>query len=324
MDELQKKYLEDDLDLNSLKELKEKVASQNDLQLEDSMYRHWMDDDIEIDNADDETIRTIKRKIDFINGYRRPAGARIIRIFAIAAAVLLPIFIFFTAYLYNNKNVKVNSTMVVATASGERASITLPDGTKVALNEDTKLEYTPDKYNISERNIKFNGEAYFEVAKNKNCPFIINAGRLVVKVIGTKFNLSARKNSKEAELTLKEGRVEFCSLLTSRNVILHPIQQAVLNYKNGDITVKELDAIDDVVAWKSNEKIFNNESLGNVVRYINKQYNVDVIIKSNYNSKDLFTGTIPTNDLYNAIRIIKESYHFKSFINGKTIIMKGK
>ena len=324
MDELQKKYLKDNLDLDSLKELKEKVAEQTDSQLEDSMYQYWMNDYIDEDKVDNSDILRLKKRIDNINGYNKSTKTIILRAISVAAAILLPIFIFFTIYLYNNKTTKTDSMMVVATASGEKASITLPDGTKVALNEDTKLEYKPGTYNTSERNIKFNGEAYFEVAKNKDCPFIINTGRLIVKVLGTKFNLSARKNSKEAQLTLKEGRVVFCSVMTSRNVILHPIQQAILNYQNGHITVKELDAIDNVVAWKSNEKIFDNESLSNVIRYINKQYNVNIIIKSNYNSKDLFTGTIPTNDLYSAIGIIKESYHLKSFTDGKNILMTGK
>lgn len=99
MDELQKKYLKDNLDLDSLKELKEKVAEQTDSQLEDSMYQYWMNDYIDEDKVDNSDILRLKKRIDNINGYNKSTKTIILRAISVAAAILLPIFIFFTIYL---------------------------------------------------------------------------------------------------------------------------------------------------------------------------------------------------------------------------------
>lgn len=126
--------------------------------------------------------------------------------------------------------------MIVCTARGERASVTLPDGTAVSLNSESRLAYFP-KPITKERKISFDGEGYFQIDKNKEVPFIIDAQGLQVKVLGTTFNLLVRKDHKTAELALEEGSVWLGATQSHKNVILHPKQKAILDQSTGNIFI---------------------------------------------------------------------------------------
>ena len=142
----------------------------------------------------------------------------------------------------------VSEEMVVATGLGERATITLPDATKVTLNADSKLTYIPKVYNKKERKIKFSGEGYFEVSKDKERPFLIDAKGLNITVLGTTFDLLVRNNEKTAELSLESGKVMFRSLLSGKFVILNPNQKVVLDQSTGNLVVMK-DESQYVAPW---------------------------------------------------------------------------
>ena len=105
-------------------------------------------------------------------------------------------------YLYN----KLAQPQTVTVPAGQRAQITLADGTRVWLNAQSTLTYTSN-FGRDERNVELDGEAYFEVAKNKDIPFYIHTEMNNVRVVGTCFNVCAYKGSKEFETTLVEGIV---------------------------------------------------------------------------------------------------------------------
>ncbi len=189
--------------------------------------------------------------------------------------------------------------MIVTTAIGEKANIILPDGTRVKLNSDSRLSYIPKSYNKGMRQINFSGEGYFDVSKDKERPFKIDAEGLKVKVLGTKFNLSVRKDNENAELFLETGKVMFSSLLKNKAVILSPNQELTMNQTTGEISVKNV-YHNVVSAWTRNEMIFRNAPFSLVVKSIEKTYNVKINLKLKNDSMDLFTGALVTNYL-NAI-----------------------
>ncbi|WEK18993.1 MAG: DUF4974 domain-containing protein [Candidatus Pedobacter colombiensis] len=159
----------------------------------------------------------------------------------------------------------------VETPRGGQYQINLPDGTKVWLNAASSIKF-PTSFEGDERKVELNGEGYFEVAKNKYKPFRVVSGRQVVEVLGTHFNINSYNDEEQIKTTLVEGRVSVA--IGTETVILKPGQQAVANQKS--IHVEAVNT-DDVIAWKENSFVFNNEDLGSIMRKISRWYDVDVI-----------------------------------------------
>jgi ferric-dicitrate binding protein FerR (iron transport regulator) len=213
--------------------------------------------------------------------------------------------------------------MFVTTAKTERASITLPDGTTVYLNAESRLGYCPKRYNKNERNINFSGEGYFQVFHNVEIPFIINAKGLQVKVLGTIFNLSVCEKDTTAELALEEGSVSLLSTRNNQNVVLLKNQKAILNQLTGNITVVTDANINDISAWRRGDMVFRNTELTQVIRAIEENYNMTVKVDCKNCLSDQFTGILPVNDLNEVLEVIEYSYHLKAVINGKEVVMTG-
>lgn len=114
---------------------------------------------------------------------------------------------------------------VVLADNGQRASVVLPDGTKVWLNSHTKLNYKSD-YGVKERSVSLSGEAYFEVSKDTLRRFLVNAGDMEVEALGTAFNVKAYEEDDEVVTTLFEGSVR--TAVGKEFVILSPDESAVL------------------------------------------------------------------------------------------------
>ena len=321
MNDLENKYRNNKLTSAELSEWKEKVNSMNDNQLEESMRQHWMNDDIDVSGVDTARMDRIKKKIDRKTAQKPQLYPLLLKVAQIAAVTLLPVFILMTLYLYRENNRLSSEEMVVTTGKGERASITLPDGTRVMLNYNSALSYTPKIYNKEERKISFDGEGYFRVSKNKECPFVIDAKGLQIKVLGTAFNLSARKNNKTAELTLEEGSVLFTSTQTGKNVMPEPGQKAILDYATGKITVSKEENIQVATAWKEGELVFRKERLPAVIQCMEDTYGVKITLHCEDCSSDLFTGTLPASDINEALEILEKTYHLTSTVKGKEIQM---
>jgi transmembrane sensor len=149
-----------------------------------------------------------------------------------------------------------NTLNTITIPRGGKYDITLPDGTKVWLNSSSSLIF-PSAFTGSERKVTLTGEAYFEVAKNKNMPFKINVNnKQVVEVLGTHFNISAYTDERSITTTLLEGSVKVN--YQNKSILIKPGQMAVNNLTT-DITVEPAD-IDEVMAWKNGMFMFNNDN----------------------------------------------------------------
>jgi ferric-dicitrate binding protein FerR (iron transport regulator) len=322
MNDLIDKYRTDELSPEELSELRKKVNLMTDEDIERQIRTSWMDGDMDISSVNDSSVKRIKNNVDAVIGRKHSRLSLLIRWSQIAAAVLLPVSILFAIYFYRENNFTLSEEMYITTGKAERASITLPDGTSVSLNTESKLGYIPKYYNKKERNINFSGEGYFQVHYNEEIPFFIKAKGLKVKVLGTTFNLSVREKNTVAELALEEGSVWLLSTMNSKNVVLQKNQKAILDYITGNITVITDDNINDHSAWRRGDMIFRNTELPQVIRTIEENYNMTILINCKECLLDRFTGTLPVTDLNEALEIIEHSYHLKAVINGKEIVIK--
>jgi len=164
---------------------------------------------------------------------------------------------------------------------GGQYQLILPDGTKVWLNAASSLRF-PVAFSKKDRRVELIGEAYFEVAKNKNKAFHVLANGTEIKVLGTHFNVNSY--TPEVNTTLLEGSVQ---LLSGKNKLtLKPgqfgIKQPAGNFKSGKA---DLEAI---VGWKNGYFIFHDESISSIMQQVSRWYDVDIEIKGNVEHKEFY------------------------------------
>lgn len=193
---------------------------------------------------------------------------------------------------------------------GGQYQIILPDGTKVWLNSDSKLNF-PVAFREKERRVTLTGEAYFEVHPMKSTPFIVVTRNQSVEVLGTHFNINAYEDEQVISTTLLEGSVRVSNLLTKDAKMLTPGQQSKLS-GNGAIAVREVNA-EEVVAWKNGYFLFDNEDLSAILRTISRWY--DVEIEFHYTGKhEKFGGTFSrSSELRDILNNLQElgNVHFR-------------
>ncbi|HMI04885.1 MAG TPA: FecR domain-containing protein [Pedobacter sp.] len=217
---------------------------------------------------------------------------------------------------------KVNT---LTTAKGETYQVRLPDGSLVYLNAASSLTYAASLIERGKRVVRLRGEGYFEISKDKAHPFIVESGGQKVEVLGTHFNVNAYNDEPAIKTTLLEGSVQVSHLSAAggispqsgeRNVVLKPGQQSVFSSKG--IKVSEADT-ELAVAWKNNEFMFHEQNIENIMKMVERWYNVEVI----YNTEkpaDTYTGSVSRFDnVSKVLQILEQSgaAHFK--IEGRRI-----
>lgn len=222
-----------------------------------------------------------------------------------------------TTPVYNN----------LTTPKGRQFQLILPDGSKVWLNAASSLRY-PTVFVGNERKVDVNGEVYFEVAKNPSMPFKVSIaapaggpGGSEIEVLGTQFNVNAYSNETAVRTTLVEGSLKVVNRPSNANttsVVLTPGKQAVITT---DSRVKVADAdVDKVVAWKRGIFNFEDASLEEVMRQIERWYDIQVVYEKNV--PDIKFGGKMSNDvsLQGLLKSLQESdVHFR--LEGRKLIV---
>jgi transmembrane sensor len=200
---------------------------------------------------------------------------------------------------------------------GGNYSITLPDGTLVWLNSASSLTY-PVEFKGSDRSVKLKGEAYFEVSKNKQKPFIVNMNSTKVEVLGTHFNIKAYESDQIINTTLLEGSVRLST--PSSKAVLVPGQQGTVNRNQENIQVKNINTSKSV-AWKNGYFLFQDDSIREIMDQVSRWYDVDVEYRGDMKNKTfggIYSKTQDINELLKGLEYTK-LIHFK--IEGRRIIV---
>ena len=181
--------------------------------------------------------------------------------------------------------------MMVAVANeGIVKEVVLPDGTKVWLNNAATLKY-PREFSEKERNVYLDGEAYFEVTKNRHKPFTVESDAMRVRVLGTTFNFKCDKRCRIAEATLIEGEIEVKGNKDEGQIVLAPGQRAELNRNSGRLTVKQVDAKLDAV-WRDNLIPFNKANIFAITKALERFYDVKIILSPDIRSDKTYSGVL--------------------------------
>ncbi len=184
---------------------------------------------------------------------------------------------------------------------GGEYQLFLPDGTRVWLNAATTITY-PSRFIGTERKVKLSGEAYFQVAKDPDHPFIVETDQQQVKVLGTHFNINTY-NDNRTITTLEEGSVRVASLLgTKQSVTIKPNQQAISTQQN--LMVQPAN-IESALAWKNGLLLFRDAPLPSVLDEVSRWYDVDIEYRGTRPNKILSGGVERTANLSAMLKILR-------------------
>jgi ferric-dicitrate binding protein FerR (iron transport regulator) len=166
---------------------------------------------------------------------------------------------------------------------GETQVVTLDDGTKVHLNADSKLAVF-EKFNEKNRLLKLEGEAYFEVTKNRKLPFIIQTGEVTTEVTGTAFNLSSYPKNNSVHLTVTEGSVDFKT--ANQKVSVNANTAAVFDRKDQKIEQTPFNA-DNALAWMEGRLVIKNMTMEEGLAALERRFDVQFIDNSGRTSFEI-------------------------------------
>ena len=194
--------------------------------------------------------------------------------------------------IYESKNSPATEELFnkVVTAIGGEYALILSDGTRVWLNADSELEY-PVEFVKKERIVKLSGEAYFEVAPNPEQPFIVEAGGIQTRVLGTSFNIQAYRNEKSVYTTLLTGSIRVAVADGGDAVVLTPGREAIWEKGSGAIQVEAVNA-EDAIAWRYGNFIFEEV----VMRMLSRWYEVEFVFDGGRKEKHTFSGRMSKDE----------------------------
>ncbi|MFC3562810.1 FecR family protein [Pedobacter jamesrossensis] len=214
-----------------------------------------------------------------------------------------------------------NSTSLISAIipRGSTYNIILPDGTKVWLNAYSTLKFPPSFANGTPRNVYLEGEAYFEVAKDKAHPFTITTSRQRVEVLGTHFNISCYKDDEHTKTALLEGKIRLRALGSKEEIIIAPGELATLG--EDGLKVEQSD-VELSIAWKSGYFSFHDSSLEDVMRQISRWYNVEVTYLDDRLRKKTFSGEVSRyEDISRLLNAIKNTGAVNFEMTGRKILV---
>lgn len=222
----------------------------------------------------------------------------------------------------NDKNLSLQEFDKIIIPRGGEYKLILSDGTKVWFNSESELRF-PQKFSESERRVYMKGEIYFEVTKNKKAPFYVETEHGTVKVYGTKFNITDYSDENLTKVTLAEGSVSFISKFLPEMKII-PGEQISYNKGKKTVVVNKV-KLNNILAWKNDKFIFENESLENIMKKLSRWYNLDVIFINEDMKKLSFSGTLDKFDnVESFLKYFEVDTDVRFVIEGSKIIIMRK
>lgn len=243
-----------------------------------------------------------------------------LRWFRYAAAVLLIALL--SLNLYQMRRDVPAGINIVEVPAGEKASLTLSDGSRVWLNAGSRFTY-PAAFSPTHRQVELVGEGFFEVTPNPRSPFRVQTPAIQIKVLGTKFNLKAYRNE-ISRVTLTEGAVEVTAG-RGEKLTLQPHQQACYSLQNGLTLLTGVDP-DLASGWRDGELVFTRECLTDIVRELQRKFNVCIRIDDPSLGAQRFNCRVaPGASALQVLDLLKKTREFDYRIQQDTIqILKNK
>lgn len=238
-----------------------------------------------------------------------------------AAAMIIVVFICGTVAFQTGKRVIQNqlTEIFIEAPYGSKTKLYLPDRTLVWLNAGSKMSYAQN-FGINERALNLTGEAYFEVTKNKDVPFIVHTNELDVKVLGTKFNFRNYQDDLEAKVCLLEGKVALST--QKKETTLQPDQQALFDKKTGKLLISSTKAAYSA-EWTNDRLYFDEALLPDIVKELERSYNIKITIADAELNSVRFYGNFRRREqsIQEIMDVLSSTDKMTYTIDGKNIVI---
>lgn len=244
------------------------------------------------------------------------------------AAVLIVLIGISSLFLYLKTQDRLGSTAELKYTSvvakyKQISEVILPDSSVVWLNSGSTLTYN-NNYSLDNRDLIIKGEAYFDIRKNKKLPLTVSANNLKIKVLGTKFNVSAYPDNEEITVALETGAIELLNAKNkSFNYRLKPGEIASYDTKTKVVKVKET-TISNYTAWKEGLLVFKDTPLNEVIKILERKFNAHFIVEDPAIYEPAFNATFRDENLVEVLDYIKYTCHVNYTLSkddaNKTII----
>jgi ferric-dicitrate binding protein FerR (iron transport regulator) len=233
---------------------------------------------------------------------------------AMTIAASLILFISLGSLMIINKNQVFRNTYTENIAPrGQKSHVILPDGSYVYLNSGSMIRYD-NHFGKRYRKLHLTGEAYFEVTKNEKLPFIINTDDVEVKVLGTRFNIMAYPEDDIVETIVSEGSVSVTEVHNMSSVLLSANQKATFDKNTQFLLLNDVNP-DPYISWKNNILTFDNENFGDVIKKLERWFDVSIQVEGTDSIRDRFTLTIKSESLREVLDLISLTTDIKYTIN---------
>lgn len=278
------------IDYQHLHSLLELVPEKIDAQLGSERYGNFK-----------RLVNSRKRKVRLISFSRYAA----IIVIAFVSAWMLASYCFSGDITNRQELIAFQQELVVP--AGQRAELTLPDGTKVWLNAGSKLSYP--SFFEKERKVFLSGEGFFDVSKNKNVPFIVSTRTMDVKALGTQFNVFCYPESNYTGVYLQEGSVKaYFPSSEAEGVILSPEQYLV--QKGKQLVLSTMDP--DELLWREGIYTFKRQKLGRIIEKLELYYDVKIVVKDPEILDYEYVGKFRQRDgVMEILHLIQRIHNFK-------------
>lgn len=207
--------------------------------------------------------------------------------------------------------------------NGQVLDLELSDGTVIHLNSGTKIKYPVKFLKGKKREVFIHGEAYFEVAKDKGHPFIVNAEEVAIEVLGTKFNVSTYQEDAEIMTVLVEGSVRMSNSISPKNtLLLSPGTKGSWDKTEHRTKMEEVD-VEIYTGWVKGELIFRNSTFKNMLKKLERSYNVQIDINNPALADKVLTAnfSVEIESIEDVLKSIKEVYPFHYEITDEHILV---
>ena len=221
----------------------------------------------------------------------------------IAASFLI---VFFSFYWMKYTEVSTQQMTAISTSFGEKKLVKLPDGSRIMLNACSTLHY-PESFEGDVRKVQLKGQAFFEIARDEEKPFMVEAGKLHVQVLGTEFDVKSYSDDELVSVEVKSGKVEVT--LPEATLRLTKSEQILVNTVSGDFNKKKGNK--EVASWRKGSLCFNSTPIRDVARELERIYNCHISFKEGQEFTNLISGEHDNQDLSSVL----ESLHFISGLN---------
>lgn len=309
---LLQKYVSRSITKVEFEELQQLIARASNHTVGNLLEQLWDEQVCESDMADKTDLNDILTSIG--KKVQKEKRSLIIKYtIHIAAIIILPLLLTVTAYIYNElKEMRLIGVkdVIVAIDRGQRGQILLPDSSIVYLNAASSLSYKQN-FGYQERNVRLQGEAFFEVNKDPLRKFHVFTDHLKIEVTGTSFNVYAHEEESFVEMVLVSGSVLVETLEKPiQRVKVKPNEKILFDKISNQLVVQATDTHFET-AWMRGELAFRSEPIKNVFVKIERKYGVQIEVNGDWDEEDLFTGCFENYDIEQVLDILKAHYNIR-------------